>query len=155
MSKNMVVCLVAGMVLLLFTAMVAGALDRRDWMRDIDRAPYNVASEKIYEGTVASKGHVVDGLVYFALRTAGTTVQVQIGPEAFVERSGLALNIGAMVTAVGVPVLWNGRSIVLAREVRTMTSVLLVRDDEGYPLWETNQMDPERLPSPLCEMIHR
>jgi len=156
MGKKLLLCVFAGTTMLLLTAIVAGALDRREDVRGIDRLRYDVRTEQVYEGTVGSRGHVVDGLVYFALRMSNSTVEVQVGPEEFVEQSGFKLKIGKMVTVMGAPVVWNGRDIVLAREVSNMNSVLVVRNPDGYPMWDTNgpiHMDPELLKSHLCEMI--
>ena len=157
MEKKLLLCVFAVAAMLLLSAMVAGgALDRRDDVREIDRIRYDVLAEQVYEGTVGSKGHVVDGLMYFALRISDRTVEVQIGPEEFVQRSGFKLKIGEMVTVVGMPLVWKGRDIVLARKVSNMTSVLVVRDRDGYPMWDMKrpvQMDPELPESHLCEMI--
>ena len=156
MPKKLFLCVFAGAAMLLLSTIVGGALDRRPWVRDIDRIRYDVLAEQVYEGTVGSKGHVVDGLMYFALRMSNSTVEVQIGPEEFVKGSGFKLKIGEMVTAMGMPLVWNGRNIVLAREVSNMTSVLVVRDRDGYPMWDLNrpiQMDPELSELHLCEMI--
>jgi hypothetical protein len=156
MAKKSVLCISVGAAMLLLTSIVAGGIDRRDKMRGIDGIRYDLLAEQFYEGTVGSKGHVLDGLMYFALRTYDRTVEVQIGPEEFVEHSGFKLKIGETVTAVGMPLFWNGRVVVLAREVSNMASVLVVRDRDGYPMWDMNrpiQMDPERAKFHLCEMI--
>jgi hypothetical protein len=154
MTKKHLLSVLAGAAMLLLTTIVAGARDLRDGARDIDRMRYDVRAEQVYEGTVGSRGHVVDGLMYFALRTSGRSVEVQIGTEEFVERSGFKLKIGETVTVTGMPLFWNDRNIVLAREVRKMTSVLVVRDREGYPMWDTNgpvYMDPDSVsPKPIC-----
>ena len=45
------------------------------------------------------------------------------------------------------PVVMNGRHVVLAREVRGTNGALIVRDEVGRPLWEKDRpvfMDPER-----------
>src|SRR5579864_2440176 len=146
----------AGTAMFLLSAIVAGALDRRDGVREIDRIRYDVRAEQVYEGAEGSKGHVVDGLMYFTLRMSDRTVDVEIGPEEFVEQSGFKLKIGRAVTVTGMPLVWNGRNIVLAREVSNMTSVLIVRDRDGYPMWDMDRpirMDPVLLKSHLCEMI--
>ena len=156
MVRKSFLYVLAGTAMLLLSAIVAGALDRRDGVREIDRIRYDVRAEQVYEGTVGSKGHVVDGLMYFTLRMSDRTIDVEIGPEEFVEQSGFKLKIGKVVTATGMPLVWNGRDIVLAREVSNMTSVLVVRDRDGYPMWELDrpfQMDPELLKSHLCELI--
>jgi hypothetical protein len=44
------------------------------------------------------------------------------------------------------PVMMKKRQVVLAREVRGVNGVLIVRDQVGLPLWERPiLMDPERL----------
>jgi hypothetical protein len=52
-----------------------------------------------------------------------------------------------MVTVIGMPVVMKEQQVVLAREVRSMNGVLVVRDRVGLPLWEKDRptlMDPER-----------
>jgi hypothetical protein len=87
--------------------------------------------------------------MYFPLRAANTTMEVQIGPKEFVDRSGFKLNVGEAVTVIGMPLIdiKNERQVVLAREVSSMNAVLVVRDRFGLPLWERDRpiyMDPER-----------
>jgi hypothetical protein len=154
MTKKRLLSVLAGAAMLLLTTIVVGARDLRDGARDIDRMRYDVRAEQVYEGTVGSKGHIVDGLMYFALRTSGRSVEVQIGTEEFVDRSGLKFKIGETVTVIGMPLFWNGRNIVLAREVSKMSSVLVVRDREGNPMWDMIRpldMDPDSVsPKPIC-----
>jgi hypothetical protein len=74
-------------------------------------------------------------------------MEVQIGPKEFVDRSGFKLNVGEPVTVIGMPLMENGRQVVLAREVHSMSAVLVVRDRIGLPLWERDRpiyMDPDR-----------
>ena len=102
----------------------------------------------MFEGIVASKGRIIEGLMYFPLLTANTMMDVQIGPEKFVERSGFKLNAGDTVTVIGMPIVLKDRQVILAREVRSMNGVLVVRDQIGLPLWERDRpilMDPARL----------
>jgi hypothetical protein len=144
MAKKTLLCAFALAAILLPSELYA--FDRWNNLRGIGRGRYDVLAEQVYEGTVSSQGRVVDGLMYFVLRTSVRTLEVEIGPEEFVARNGFKLKTGDIVAVVGMPLARNGRDIVLAREVRTMTSVLVVRDRNGYPMWETNrpvQMDPE------------
>jgi hypothetical protein len=153
MAKRIVLLLLAAMAVLLIATVAASALDRRDGVRDIDRMRYDVLSERVYEGRVGNKGHVVDGLVYFSLKMPDSTMEVQIGPEEFVNASKFKLRVGELVTVLGERVVWTGQNVVLAREVSTMASVFVVRDRDGHPLWDTMrpiQMDPEQAESPLC-----
>jgi hypothetical protein len=145
MRHKLFICVSVAAAVVLLTAVVVGAINRRDRVPDI--TGYNVLSERMFSGIVASGGHVSEGLMYFALRTADSTVEVQIGPKDFVDHSGFKLKAGDIVTVIGMPVVMKDRQIVLAREVRSMNGILIVRDHLGLPLWEGNRpilMDPER-----------
>ena len=100
---------------------------------------YNVLKERMFEGTVASKGNVIDGLAYFPLKMADALAEVQIGPIEFVERSGFKLKVGDIVTVIGMPVTIDERNVVLARRVSSERGVLIVRNATGLPLWETGK----------------
>ena len=143
MRNRLVFCIVFAVGIVLLVAVVGGAFDRRD--RDV--IGYNVLAERMFKGIVASEGHVIEGLVYFPLKTANIVVEVQIGPKDFVEKSGFKLHTGDMVTVIGMPIMLNDREAVLARKVSRLKGVLVVRDRFGLPLWEKDRpifMDPER-----------
>ena len=110
-----------------------------------DNAPYNMMAERVF-----------DGMVFFPLVTNDRVIEVQLGPKDFVGKSGFNLKAGEMVTVLGMSAIVREREIILAREVRTMRAVLIVRDRNGQPMWDANrpvQMDPEFPESGLCEMI--
>jgi cytochrome c553 len=130
--------------MLLLTAIAIGAFGRPDG--DMDVLRYDVLAERVFEGSVENKGHAVEGLLYFPFKTAGDMMEVQIGPKEFVKRSGFKLKPGEMVTVVGMRVVLKDREILLARQVRSMNAVLVVRDHNGQPMWNTDrpiQMDTE------------
>ena len=132
--------LLAALAILMLAAVIVSS----DW-RARDVIGYNVLKERMFEGVVASKGDIVEGLVYFPLNMANGIVEVQTGPKEFLERCSFKLNTGDRVTVIGMPVFMNGRQAVLAREVRGTNGALIVRDEVGRPLWEKPiQMDPER-----------
>jgi hypothetical protein len=114
----------------LFVAIVVSPSDRRDRNRNLD-GYYDVKAERIFEGFVAGKRHILDGLMYFPFKTTDTVVEVQLGPKEFVQRSAFIFKPGDMMVVVGVPVVLNERRAVLAREISGMNGTLLIRDDEG------------------------
>src|SRR6478609_6490673 len=114
MRNKLVSFTVFAVAIVLLAGLAVTAVDRRDV------TGYNLLKERMFEGTVASKGHIVEGLMYFPLWTANTTMEVQIGPKEFVDRSDFKLNVGEMVSVIGMPLIENERQIVLAREVRSM-----------------------------------
>jgi hypothetical protein len=144
MRNKLFICVGFAVAIVLLAAVVVGALDPRN--RDRDVIGYNILAERVFRGSAASKVYVIEDLMYFPLMTANSMVEVQIGPKEFVERSGFTLNTGDTVTVIGMPVMMKKRQVVLAREVRGVNGVLIVRDQVGLPLWERPiLMDPERL----------
>jgi hypothetical protein len=156
MKNKLLFCALGVTAIALLSATVIWALGARDDVRDDMR--YDVLAERVFEGAVENRAYLIDGLLYFPLKTSDATVQVQIGPKEFVDHSGFKLNPGDMLTVIGMPLVTKERKIVLAREVRTKIAVLVVRDRTGAPMWETDrpfQMDPERGKDAyrLCEII--
>jgi hypothetical protein len=127
MRRKLILCLPVG-VLATLLAIVVNASDRRD--RNGNLGSYDVKAERIFEGVVVGKGHIMEGLMYFPLKTADYAVEVQLGPKEFV-RNAFTFKPGDMVIVVGVPVVLNGRGVVLAREVSGMNGTLVLRDDDG------------------------
>jgi hypothetical protein len=140
MRRKLVFCALFAAIVLL-AAVVVVAFNPRSSDRDV--IGYNPLQERIFKGTVAGKEHAIEGLLYFPLRTKNALVEVQIGPKDFLERCGFELNAGETVTVIGMPVTMMNRHVVLARHVRSMSGMLIVRDQAGLPLWELPvQMDP-------------
>jgi hypothetical protein len=142
MKNRMFISILIAVAMVLISTAAAGAFD--------------IVDERTFEGTVASKGHVIDGLMYFPLKTATGVLEVQIGPKNFVERSGFKPKIGEMVTVVGVPAILEEREVVLAREVLHKSTVFVVRDRNGQPMWDPKrpvQMDADFPESTVCKMI--
>lgn len=128
----------------------------------LGRAPdkiYDVAAERTIEGMVTRTAHSIGGVMYFTLKTANGDVEVQLGPREFLEKGEFKLKLGEMVSVIGAPSMLGVRGVreaVLAREVRCNKGVFIVRDRNGEPMWDPDrpiQMDPDRVESPLCEMI--
>jgi hypothetical protein len=130
MRGKLIFCLFIGVLTSLLVAIVVSASDRPD--RNGNRGGYyDVKAERIFEGFIAGKGHIMDGLMYFPLKTADTVVEVQLGPKGFVQRDTFTFKPGDMVVVVGVPVVMNERGVVLAREISGMNGTLVLRDDDG------------------------
>jgi hypothetical protein len=130
MQRKLVFCLFIGVLATLLLDIAVNAIDRRDRHGSVDAA-YDVRAERVLEGIVAGKGHVMDGLMYFPLKTADTIVEVQVGPKEFVERSTFIFKPGDTVVVVGVPVVLNQHAVVLARQISGMNGTLILRDDDG------------------------
>jgi len=130
MPGKLIFCLLIGVLTTLLVAIVVSPSDRRDRNRNL-HGYYDVKAERIFEGFVAGKGHIMDGLMYVPFKTADTVVEVQLCAKEFVQPSTFIFRPGDMVVVVGVPVVLNERRVVLAREISGMNGTLVLRNDEG------------------------
>ena len=130
MRRKLVFGLIIGVLATLLPTIAVNAIDRRNRHGTVQA--YDVRAERVLEGIVAGKGHVMDGFMYFPLKTmADTIVEVQLGPNEFVEHSTFIFKPGDTVVVVGVPVVLNQHAVVLARQVSGMSGTLVLRDDDG------------------------
>ena len=156
-NKLLFFCMLLAAMAVLLVGVAAVSSERRDRIGDV--IGYNVLAERVFEGSVESKPYMIEQIVYFPLRTANSVVQVQVGPKDFIERSNFKIKAGDMLTVTAMPIVMNGRDVVLAREIRTTNGVLVVRNPMGLPLWENDkpiQMDPERQKAffQLCALVN-
>lgn len=129
MRNHLLFCISIGLFATLLSATEVNAGGRRD--RNRDTGSYDLRAERILEGVVAGKGHVINGVMYFPLKTADTVVEIQLCPKEFVERSTFTFNTGDMVMVVGVWMVFDNGSVVLARQISGMKGTLILRDDQG------------------------
>jgi hypothetical protein len=156
MWRKLLFCIVLAVTAVLFLALTAGSSDGLDATRDV--IGYNVLAERLFEGSVEAKPYIVRTMVYFALRTADSLVQVQVAPKDFFKRSNFKIDVGDSLTVTGMPIVMNGRDVVLAREIKGPKGVLVVRNPMGVPVWEGEgpmKMDPERRMQSweICDVI--
>jgi hypothetical protein len=154
MRDKLIFCFLIGLLATLLIAVVVSASDRRDRNVNPDDH-YDVKAERIFEGVIAGKGHIVDGLMYFPLKAGDTAVEVQLGPKEFVQCSTFIFKPGDMVIIVGVPAVLNERRVVLARQVSGMKGTLILRDDDGVrheTAIRSDMMHKVRTISGLCQV---
>ena len=129
MRNKLVSCIFVSVLATLLASIVVDASDRRDLNRD--DGSYDVKAERILEGIVAGERHIIEGFMYFPLKTADTIVEAQLGPKEFVESTTFRFERGDMVIVVGIPIVLNRRGVVLVRVISGMNGTLYLRDDRG------------------------
>jgi hypothetical protein len=60
---------------------------------------------------------------------------VHLGPVWFVENQDIEIAEGDYVIVTGSRITFNDTQVIIAKEVMKDEKVLLLRDDNGYPLW--------------------
>jgi hypothetical protein len=99
---------------------------------------YDLKAEKKLKGTVQEmklEGQGRSALMHLVLKSGTDTVNVYLCPERFIKDMGIELKAGDEVEIIGSPVLDNGVSVILAREIDKGTDTYVLRDEKGVPVW--------------------
>jgi hypothetical protein len=100
---------------------------------------YNPSTEVTIQGTVQElkqftgpRGVVGTDVV---LKTEKETLDVRLGPAAFLTQNKFEVAKGDQIQVTGSKVKINNSDIVLAREVKKGEQTLTLRDAQGFPVW--------------------
>jgi len=109
---------------------------------------YNTRTESTIKGTVEAVEEVtgegrmggrMDGRsmsgTHIVLETETGSVEVHLGPSAFLEEKKLKLAEGDTVEVLGSRVTMGAKEVVLAREIKCGEDSWTLRDASGRPLW--------------------
>jgi len=80
--------------------------------------------------------------VHLLLRTGGAMIEVQLGPASWLAQHNFNLAPGAQVTITGSRINRLRQSFLIAAKVQKGNQVLLLRDDNGRPLWTRSRNLP-------------
>jgi hypothetical protein len=158
MTNKWLFCLFLVAAILLAASLTLGGAQRSAYP---ETPAYNLKAERLIEGTIAGKGHIMDGLMYFPLKTKDKVLEMQVGhAEEFLEKDDFSFDPGETVRVIGVVTVIDSRVVILAREIRSMKGIWRLRDQNGTPIWEIQkpiQMDPERKARPFepCGNLRR
>jgi hypothetical protein len=71
------------------------------------------------------------------VKTDTETVQIHLGPTAFVSEKNVEIKEGDTLSVIGSRVTLGNARVVLAREIRKGANVWTLRDTTGQPLWNS------------------
>jgi hypothetical protein len=129
------------LVLALVSSAGTQAQERRQGGGGSGLPPYNTATEVTLSGKVASNGSspTMSGQE-FAMVTVTVDagpLHVLLAPMDFMKKQGFTMADGAAVQITGMPGLrFQGEPAMLARQVKTGSRTLTLRDASGRPAWE-------------------
>jgi hypothetical protein len=75
------------------------------------------------------------GGIHVALQADGQTTDVHLGPAWFVKGEGVELASGDTLEVVGSILDADGKSYMVARELKKGSKVIKLRDERGVPVW--------------------
>jgi hypothetical protein len=106
---------------------------------------YDLATEATVTGTVESVEQIASpsggrgrrglGGTHLTLKSSAETLEVHLGPTAFLNEKKVAIAKGDTLTIVGSRVTVDDDRVFIAKEVRKGDSAWTLRDAAGLPLW--------------------
>jgi hypothetical protein len=121
------------------------------WMPD---STYNKSFDKskltTVEGTIESVGSFypasgsTPGTSLDVKTKEGSSVTVYAGPQSFTMQKNLDLKTGNGIIITGCKTMVNGKSVIIASELKVGGKTLTLRDQNGKPEWNTNWSGQEK-----------
>jgi hypothetical protein len=74
-------------------------------------------------------------LAYLTLRTETGKIKVFLGPSLFVDKLPVQIKVLDQIQVTGSRIIWEGKPVILAAEVRLAGQVLKFREPNGTPVW--------------------
>lgn len=101
---------------------------------------YDAAAEVTLKGTVDEVKEVecdTCGMTgtHLMLKTAADSMEVMLGPTAFLKERGITLAQGDEIEVTGAKIKTDGKQELLAREVKKGNETFTLRDRNGRPMW--------------------
>lgn len=101
---------------------------------------YNPATVETVSGEVAAVERVtpLKGMgagIHLQLKTDKETVSVHLGPAWYIERLDARIEKGDTIEVTGSRVTVDGKSAIIAAEVKKGDALLTLRDARGIPAW--------------------
>jgi hypothetical protein len=132
-----------GIVTLLIGGLASPSPALAQGRRGMGQMPmYNTASETTIKGTItevktvtgAMGGMSMEG-THIVVKSDSETIEVHLGPSAFLKEKKVELAVGDAVQIVGSRVKVGEADAVLAREIQKDGTSWTLRDASGRPLW--------------------
>ncbi len=100
---------------------------------------YNPSTEATVNGTVEQVRTISGGRgwggIHLDLKTESGTLDVHLGPSAYLSSKGFQFAKGDKVEVTGSKVTVQGHEAIIAREVKEGGKVLTLRNAQGIPQW--------------------
>jgi hypothetical protein len=96
---------------------------------------YSKSSEVKVKGGVDEVRTAADGIVHLTLKTDKGPLDVVIAPEKFLKEMEITFAKGDALEVLGSQVASGEATVLLAREVTRSGEVMMMRDENGKPVW--------------------
>ena len=101
---------------------------------------YNPLTVEIVTGEVVSVDTVIplQGMnsgMHLTVQTDTETISVHLGPIWYLENQDVKIAVADQVEVTGSRVTLDGRSVLIAVQLKKGADTLLLRDENGFPVW--------------------
>jgi sporulation protein YlmC with PRC-barrel domain len=93
-------------------------------------------------GTFRPMAGARQGLRLVVTGDDGKTYTVHVGPKAYADQKSFVFRNGDKVTVTGSHVMFNDKDVLIATEIKKGDQTLTLRDKEGKPAWNAEQLWP-------------
>jgi hypothetical protein len=133
-----------GTVALLVVGAVSVAMAQTTGRGQPGPPTYDVKTETTINGTVESietvtgadgRGLRALGGTHLMVKTDKETLEIHVGPTAYLTENGIAFAKGDMLEIVGSPVTIDNEPVVIAKQIKKGDNTWTFRDASGRPLW--------------------
>mgnify|MGYP001065413336 CR=1 FL=1 len=141
MRKLVLLMVVAICVMgLTFTGEAIAQRGRGGWSRSPYGRIYNPATVETISGEVVSVDLFTLGIglwtgVHLMVKTESETISVHLGPQWYIENQEIEFEPGDEIEVTGSRVVYAGGPAIIAAQVMKGDWVLILRNDNGFPLW--------------------
>ena len=109
-------------------------------MRSAGAGTYDPRTVEVFSGEVVSVEHVPvekgrSGGVHLLLKTDGQTVPIHLGPAWYVDKQTVRVGRGDHVEVEGSRVSFEGKPVIIARQVKKDGQTLTLRNEAGVSAW--------------------
>jgi len=74
--------------------------------------------------------------VNLTVRTDKETLTVYLGPSWYIDRQDITIGKNDIIEVKGCKKIFNGKFVIVAQEIIKNNKVLILRDNDGNPVWE-------------------
>lgn len=101
---------------------------------------YDKAKEVTLDGTIETverhSGPSGETAIHLWLKTDQEAIEVHVAPWTYLQEEGITFLANEGVTVIGARAKFEGKPVIIAREVKTSTTQIVLRDKAGKPVWE-------------------
>jgi hypothetical protein len=73
--------------------------------------------------------------VHMIVKTDQETISVHLGPSWYVENQDVKIEPGDQIEVKGSRIMFNDSPAIIAAEVKKEDEILILRDENGFPVW--------------------